>query len=756
MTYNNPHTTEQKIRAIISEYLENYFRLVNAFDAIREGKEAAETIEAHRKRQLIVDEFNTDAGIVGGAMIFADITRNTQVILQEKSIDTPFTGYYHIGWKFQDGDIAAKKDLIQAIVHSSSLNKSFKTKNILNFPKYFLNLPQEEWPSALPRTKFEKEVVAEQNINYLFCLVDEILFFNYAWRYLIRLARVYGLDRKIKPEDLDNNSNDSNIIKDILKTAFWEKYSSLPEYELKTMLSELADNPDWQNVDQFFDGLFGGGVLSYSGDVFNQEKEWRYLGLPYKTEDHQIRQKTLMNLRQLLRYCEELFRNEGLIGRLKSEYQTIRNAGTEIDEWISGDADSAHIRTIEKNYEQAYAFVKNNQENINSALLKLIYTLLTDTIKNKKNEAWVSDLEMDKTYTVGNLLTVLHARSRFPILQSYFLTFLHGNSVVHDYFTFPLLVSKVYTVDATNFSKAKGELMKLNKVVLMSAFIEPIWTNKAFLNDGYFLKEETQETVKGFKLNQLFYQKISRKTMDQGFYGTYFSDALWKEIFKDLEHSQKHYFNAIASFPDAYQLDADATRVLLLYKDMLKGFLEISKHAGNLSEYIRLKGAPEHFNLLEDLDFAIDTTLLILANPKTSGTFKVEPAAFVAKGKSLFKRSYSTPLNLLVCSHRDLAQLLIKDVLVNAVDHCLESDPKITIHIKERRRDWLLRVTNNASILKQDFIDLKDPSLKEGKVGFRIIKAITQALGWKLILPKSYAEIETSGNFFVEFEIPKP
>lgn len=756
MTLNNPHSTDDKIKAIISEYLENYFSLVNKFDAIREGKNPSETHEAHAKRQLIVDDFNRDAGIVGGAMIFADLAKNTQIVLQEKHINAPFSGYYHIGWNFPGDEVREKKELIQAIVHSSSLNKSFITKHILHFPKYFLNLPPEKWPSALPRTNFEKEVLDQQNINYLFCLVEEVLFFNYAWRYLIRLARIYGLEKKIKTEDLQNNSNDSNIIKDILNPTFWEKYDSLPEYELKNMLRQLSADSEWGDVDRYFDKIFGGGVLSYTSDVFNLETEWRFLGLPYKTEDHETRQKTLINLRQLLRYAEELFRNEGLAGRLKSEYKTIKAAATEIDEWISGDADIAHINTQKKAYQQAYNFVTREREAIHQALLKLIFTLLSESIKNKKNEAWVSDLDLDKQVTVGNLLTILHARSRFPILQSYFLTFLYDNSTVHDYFNFPLLLSKIYTIDATNFTDTGEELMKLNKVVLMTAFIEPIWTNKAFLNEGYFLKEETQETVKGFKLNQLFYQKISRKTMDQGFYGTYFSDALWKEIFKDLEHSQKHYLNAITAFPDAHQLSMDATRVLLLYKDMLKGFLEISKYAGNLSEYISRKGAPQHFNLLQDLDFAADTTLLILSNPKTAGTFKVDPKAFTAKGKGLFKRSYQEGASLFVRSHRDLVQLLIKDVLVNAIDHCMESDPKINIHIRERKYDWSLRVTNNASILKQDFIDLKDPSLKAGKVGFRIIKAITQALGWKLVLPKNYQEVESSGNFYVEFEIPKP
>jgi hypothetical protein len=235
----------------------------------------------------------------------------------------------------------------------------------------------------------------------------------------------------------------------------------------------------------------------------------------------------------------------------------------------------------------------------------------------------------------------------------------------------------------------------------------------------------------------------------------------WKENFTKLHHSQIRYFEALKVYVESSNLDNNQKKSILLYKDILEGFLEVAKEIDNLDAYVKSKGEAIEINISEEVADSIDTMKLLFTNKKVAlRSFKLRDSVFDAYKtalslNSLFQGNFKDVNNIIINSYPNLVRLILKDLILNAISYCDVTSPCVRIDFVDEKDYVLLRVENNRIPSQEQLNQMNNPDLFVGQYGIQIILALKNALKWEMEIPTDYNEIKKIGKFYFNFKIPK-
>lgn len=233
----------------------------------------------------------------------------------------------------------------------------------------------------------------------------------------------------------------------------------------------------------------------------------------------------------------------------------------------------------------------------------------------------------------------------------------------------------------------------------------------------------------------------------------------WKENFTKLSHSQNQYFEAMKEYVNTSNIGEEQKTVILHYHELLQGFLEVAKNFDDLNTYVARKSANDTIELFSELQDSVATLKLLFANTEIlKHSFKLlsdgEKYLENFRNKSIFAGNFTASNSLNILANKAVFKLLIKDLLVNAIENSDESNPIVEITIKEENEFAILKIENNSAPSEQELQGIINPDLLSGKYGLQIIKALRTALGWEMNFPTDLMELEKTNKFYFEFKIP--
>lgn len=233
----------------------------------------------------------------------------------------------------------------------------------------------------------------------------------------------------------------------------------------------------------------------------------------------------------------------------------------------------------------------------------------------------------------------------------------------------------------------------------------------------------------------------------------------WKNNFTKLSHSQNQYFEAMREYVSSNLIHDEQKKVILHFNELLQGFLEVAKNFDDLPKYVSSKEKIETLELFSEIRDSVDTIKLLFANTEIlKASFKLlsdgEQYLKNFKNDTLLTGNYTETSVINFSANKAMFKLLVKDLLVNAIENCDESDPVIEITIKQVNNFALLRICNNNAPTEQELQGILNPDLLAGKYGLQIIKALRTALGWEMNFPTDLNELEKANKFYFEFKIP--
>lgn len=233
----------------------------------------------------------------------------------------------------------------------------------------------------------------------------------------------------------------------------------------------------------------------------------------------------------------------------------------------------------------------------------------------------------------------------------------------------------------------------------------------------------------------------------------------WKNNFTKLNHSQNQYFEAMREYVSSSLIGDEQKKVILHFNEILQGFLEVAKNFDDLPKYVSSKEKIELLDLFSEIRDSVDTIKLLFANKEIlKASFKLlsngEQYLKNFKNDTLLTGNYTKTSVINFSANKAMFKLLVKDLLVNAIENCDESDPVVEITITQVNNFALLRICNNNAPTEQELQGILNPDLLAGKYGLQIIKALRTALGWEMNFPTDLKELEKTNKFYFEFKIP--
>ena len=221
------------------------------------------------------------------------------------------------------------------------------------------------------------------------------------------------------------------------------------------------------------------------------------------------------------------------------------------------------------------------------------------------------------------------------------------------------------------------------------------------------------------------------------------ADAEWKLIFDKLFHSQKHYLAALTECSKG--LSGDSKVVVAYLADVLEGFLTVAKHLDSMDQFISQFECQE-ISLSELLDSSVHVlTLLLRQRSILSKCFKISTPegeeSLLQKGVSVFDLTY-VKNSYRIKSFKEPILLLLKDLLVNAVENCDEKDPVVTIKVVEESTRTVVAITNNSGCSLVQYKAMASPTRNEKRFGMVIAHSLVKGLGWKLDISDSCLKLD--------------
>jgi hypothetical protein len=417
-----------------------------------------------------------------------------------------------------------------------SENKYFELRPEYDYqsPWFLQNLPPFQSKYAFPPLPFEQKLRATKAINYLYCYTGEVVFFVYAWRWLLKYAQYSGFDSTI---DIQNPyiSNRTKIGENIWRSDFWkdDRLENLPIHRWMSSISSSRSHFKLSKKDsKEFDQLkeYWKKATQYDDwtSISNYDflKEWNNLGLDKSTSD------TADTVRSaLLSYCRHILKQLPNSTSLSFEPNPdiLKSESIDIERYAIHEEANARINYIlslpNKEREEELKKLPDTyykKEYLDSFFRLVIYKSLVSSIAN------TDDTKLDHTsINVLDLFKELHKKARFPILPSYFQTLFSEERLPVEHFCFPLAqsFSSPFKVNLPT-QQSKDQLIDNVNIAVVCVNLRPIWAlnndygltdNQEFYSDGKNTIVSDEVTVR-FRILQEYVKLLSSHLVDYVFY----------------------------------------------------------------------------------------------------------------------------------------------------------------------------------------------------------------------------------------------
>lgn len=509
---------------------------------------------AYLKAIWAIHKFNHDIGIGGVQYILSDKLSDKIHVLHSRihlkgdvdKYNLPFYEY-DIKFKTKNDNYLEKGNFVSLVFNSYFNYKRSDEAKSYEIPKFYQNLPPNISMYANPEIPAIKEQIDEGEIDYLFCSHGEVLYFCYAWRFLIRNAQADTLNGRLQFSlNIDNKTAQSNF----WKYQFWEGDKD----HIEIGLIDLAD----RNGDlTLIKNKIIGEIDNFETKKLNFLQEWKNLGILDKDSNFEGANDSLVALKD---YCFHLLDTLDFHGDVLSECAKYPEEDFNLVPYLSQLLKS----TINKNKFEKDIILRGIKSLIDNAIKKrepsmkkleglfskfekdskklvtniskltpeeLIHTFISSLIfinvsndyymKKKENSQHLGELRLKNREhpTIGDLLKILHIKSRFPILPYFYMCALDDvegeKRIMNEFYVFPIFNSTQYKIEFNKFpAKDAGQKTYSNSsVVLGFAILQPIFNN-SFYHNSY---DENEGTIAALKLTQTFYSHISSQLIEEGF-----------------------------------------------------------------------------------------------------------------------------------------------------------------------------------------------------------------------------------------------
>ena len=418
---------------------------------------------------------------------------------------------------------------------------------------------------------------------------------------------------------------------------------------------------------------------------------------------------------------------------------------------------------IEYSFEEEYKSIglKNNSLNLNSFkeyLLHLTNILTTKNLSQKcKRQLQFAKSEFEQNS--GNLIAIsnfhyavltallfensensilthnalnrLNDISRIPHTGYYFYhKILKGHFFEHYVFEIRRGLDAVFDIPKMN---GKQEIKAKAFAVIVLDASENHLFKQDFNSTNKFIFENLQELK---FLSEYLYSPF----VDKNYYDSIVKRTEQLELFDTLFHSQKQYMRAIEALSN--KLASQNQKLLNYYLESLQGFLEIislykKNELSKLEEqksYISLaKEVCSIVGVFEDIIMQ-DLQVLSKSLQKIDYDRRRYIFNFLEAGNKIFSGNFRTievsKSNQII----GLIRLIFKESIVNALEHCDQKNPQITINIFEDERSYQIEIRNNSVANELDLDYMENPQLNRGKLGWYYIRYFVRKIlkNWQI------------------------
>jgi len=198
-----------------------------------------------------------------------------------------------------------------------------------------------------------------------------------------------------------------------------------------------------------------------------------------------------------------------------------------------------------------------------------------------------------------------------------------------------------------------------------------------------------------------------------------------ENIFHILMHSQKQYLRALQIL--AKRLDADNKDLLDYLTESITGFLEVvSLYKKNELHVIGV----EYISIADEIRKLVDVfeNLILIDKDILSCTLQKSGHDRVInlnkKNNSpakIFGGNFRTVKTEIIESLETVPRLILKEAIVNALEHCDEEDPSVIINLEEEQDELLIIIKNNGSATEEQLQLMRNPAEASSKLGWYFI-----------------------------------
>jgi signal transduction histidine kinase len=174
-------------------------------------------------------------------------------------------------------------------------------------------------------------------------------------------------------------------------------------------------------------------------------------------------------------------------------------------------------------------------------------------------------------------------------------------------------------------------------------------------------------------------------------------------------------------------LDADNKYLLDYLTESITGFLEVvSLYKKNELHVIGVEDvsiADEIRKLVDVFEnlILIDKDILSCTLQKSGHDRAVNLYKKNNSPAKIFGGNFRTVNTELIESLEIVPRLILKEAIVNALEHCDEKNPSVTIDLEEEQNELLITIKNNGSATEEQFQQMRNPAEASSKLGWYFI-----------------------------------
>lgn len=401
-----------------------------------------------------------------------------------------------------DYDIDQSKAIVLDVLFESNQRLKFNHKRPYDIPKYYQHLSPLQSKLSIHQRSYADKLNKAAKPEYAFSLSDEIIFFNYAWRWLFRLMQVFPAGTLL--------SNIHEAVAKISQNPWHEKHFQevTPEWRIIQAVNSISPANQsffWNELaktDNVNEDVYDLKALN----AFFIETDWQLLGL--KCRPNATTGDTGFNCWQLLRYATFV----------SQEHTPERKTYADFTNW-----------------ELLYPTPGNNA--VKAAIpIPIDFQPPTQPAEKLKLHLWITDIiqsflsfaynpnddklwgaKQPKELTIDTALRLLHVMSRTNIIPNFYFTAFHERQLVPDQFIFPLVNSNVEAgefSDPGNIYSDTGKII-INKPLLIYTYLRPLY----FIVDKEYY-DESDLSLKGFKVTEQMCRYIANDVINDVYYGS--------------------------------------------------------------------------------------------------------------------------------------------------------------------------------------------------------------------------------------------